>query len=162
MPPHQSISRPWHFGRCSLDCRLPSRVIDNELTIGAAHVKDNARKRCAGRVVRIDDNITYSTDETSFILLNYKIDNALRSTVAKYKLFFRSNERNRKFESYSLTLYTEPMIDLGILSARGEIYFLFRRRNYIVISLHFKNNFATFLTVVSFCITILPSERLEG
>jgi len=59
---------------------------------------------------------TFSTDETSLILLNFKIDNALRSVVAKYKLFFRSNERSRKFEGYALAPYTEPKIDLGVLS----------------------------------------------
>jgi uncharacterized protein (TIGR02687 family) len=60
---------------------------------------------------------TFSTDETSLTLLNYKIDNALRSVVVKYKLFFRANDRSRKFESYSLAPYTEPKIDLGVLSA---------------------------------------------
>jgi len=59
---------------------------------------------------------TFSTDETSLILLNYKIDNALRSVVAKYKLFFRSNERSKKFEGFGLAPYSEPKIDLGVLS----------------------------------------------
>lgn len=60
---------------------------------------------------------TFSTDETSLTLLNYKIDSTLRSVVAKYKLFFRNNERNKKFESYGLAPYSEPKIDLGVLSA---------------------------------------------
>ena len=59
---------------------------------------------------------TFSADETSLTLLNFKIDNALRSAVAKYKLFFRSNERSKKFESYALAPYTEQKIDLGVLS----------------------------------------------
>ena len=60
---------------------------------------------------------TFSTDETSINLLNLKIDNALRSVVAKYKLFFRSIERSRKFEGYNLAPYTEQRIDLAVLSA---------------------------------------------
>jgi uncharacterized protein (TIGR02687 family) len=60
---------------------------------------------------------TFSTDETSLILLNYKIDNALRNVVAQYKSFFRSNERSKKFESYNLTPYSEQKIALGVLSA---------------------------------------------
>ena len=59
---------------------------------------------------------TFSTDETSLILLNFKIDNALRSAVAKYKLFFRNNDRCKKFEGYGLAPYSEPKIDLGVLS----------------------------------------------
>ena len=60
---------------------------------------------------------TFSTDETSQNLLNYKIDSALRSVVAKYAAFFRNNDRCKKFESYSLAPYSESKIDLGILSA---------------------------------------------
>jgi len=60
---------------------------------------------------------TFSTDEASLILLNYKIDNALRSVVAKYTKFFRDEKRSKKFESYGLSPYTEPKIDLGVLSA---------------------------------------------
>lgn len=59
---------------------------------------------------------TFSTDETSLNLLNFKIDSALRGVVAKYKLFFRNSERCRKFESYGLAPYTESKIDLGVLS----------------------------------------------
>ena len=60
---------------------------------------------------------TFSTDETSLILLNYKIDDTLRSVVQKYKLFFRNSERSKKFEGYGLAPYSEPKIDLGVLSA---------------------------------------------
>lgn len=59
---------------------------------------------------------TFSTDETSLNLLNFKIDNALRSEVAKYNLFFRNSERSRKFEGYSLSPYSGQKIDLGVLS----------------------------------------------
>ena len=59
---------------------------------------------------------TFSTDITSINLLNLKIDNALRSVVARYKSFFNSEERTRKFESYNLAPYTEQRIDLGVLS----------------------------------------------
>ncbi len=59
---------------------------------------------------------TFSTDETSLNLLNFNIDGALRSVVAKYKLFFRNSERSKKFESYGIAEYTEDRIDLGVLS----------------------------------------------
>ena len=59
---------------------------------------------------------TFSTDEASLILLNLKIDNALRNAVAKYTLFFRNNDRSKRFESYGLAPYSEPKIDLGVLS----------------------------------------------
>ncbi len=59
---------------------------------------------------------TFSTDETSLNLLNFKIDSALRSVVAKYKTFFRNGERCRKFESYGFSPYTEAKIDIGVLS----------------------------------------------
>ena len=59
---------------------------------------------------------TFSTDDTSLIMINLKIDNALRNVVAKYKQFFRNNERFMKFESYGLAPYSEPKIDLGVLS----------------------------------------------
>ena len=59
---------------------------------------------------------TFSTDETSLTLLNCKIDNALRSVVEKYKLFFRNNDRCKKFEAYGLIPYSESKIDLAVLS----------------------------------------------
>jgi uncharacterized protein (TIGR02687 family) len=60
---------------------------------------------------------TFFTDEVSLIMLNYKIDGALRPVVSEYKAFFRSNERTRKFESYGLTDFTEVKWDTAILSA---------------------------------------------
>ena len=60
---------------------------------------------------------TFSTDITSINLLNLKIDNALRSVVAKYEVFFNNADRTRKFESYNLAPYTEQRIDLGVMSA---------------------------------------------
>lgn len=62
-------------------------------------------------------SLTFSADETSLNLLNFKIDSALRGVVAKYKLFFRNSERCRKFASYGLAPYTEAKIDLGVMSA---------------------------------------------
>ncbi len=59
---------------------------------------------------------TFSTDETSNNLINLKIDNALRSVVEKYNMFFRREERSRRFVGYGLAPYTEPKIDLGVLS----------------------------------------------
>ena len=60
---------------------------------------------------------TFSTDIVSLILLNYKIDNALRSVVASHKIFFNEKERCRRFEKYELSQYTEQKFVIGILSA---------------------------------------------
>lgn len=59
---------------------------------------------------------TFSTDETSLNLLNFKIDSALRHVVTRYKLFYRNSERCRRFEGYGLAPYTEMKIDIGVLS----------------------------------------------
>jgi uncharacterized protein (TIGR02687 family) len=59
---------------------------------------------------------TFSTDETSLNLLNFKIDSALRHVVARYKLFFRNSERCKRFEGYHLAPYNEVKIDVGVLS----------------------------------------------
>jgi len=60
---------------------------------------------------------TFTTDETSLNLLNFKIDHSLRFVVDRYKLFFRNSERCKKLESYSLAPYIEQKIDIGVLSA---------------------------------------------
>jgi uncharacterized protein (TIGR02687 family) len=60
---------------------------------------------------------TFSTDETSLILLNYKMDGSLRPVVSLYKAFFRNNERVRRFESYAIDKFTETNLDVAILSA---------------------------------------------
>ena len=60
---------------------------------------------------------TFSTDETSLTMLNYKIDGAFKSIIAQYKLFFRNSERSKKFENYGLAPYSEHKIDIGVLSA---------------------------------------------
>ena len=77
--------------------------------------------RPANRENWLTDTIKYSqifsADETTLNLLYFKIDNALRSVIAKYKLFFRNSERSKRFASYGLAPYTEPKIDLGVLSA---------------------------------------------
>lgn len=59
---------------------------------------------------------TFSTDETSLNLLNFKIDSALRHVVARYRLFFRKSERCRRFEGYQLAPYTVTKIDVGVLA----------------------------------------------
>lgn len=59
----------------------------------------------------------FSADETSINMLNFKIDNSLFHVAEKYKLFFRNSDRCKKFESYSLTPYTEIKIDIGVLSS---------------------------------------------
>ncbi|MCL1882635.1 MAG: BREX-1 system phosphatase PglZ type A, partial [Defluviitaleaceae bacterium] len=60
---------------------------------------------------------TFSTDITSIHLLNFGIDNALRSVVDKYKVFFGEKNRSERFASYALAPYTEYRIDLGVLSS---------------------------------------------
>ncbi|MHB8089597.1 MAG: BREX-1 system phosphatase PglZ type A, partial [Anaerolineaceae bacterium] len=64
---------------------------------------------------------TFSTDETSLNLLNFKIDSALRHVVAQYKLFFRNRERCKRFEGYRLAPYTETKIDVGVLSTLSKL-----------------------------------------
>ncbi|MDF9407775.1 BREX-1 system phosphatase PglZ type A [Pelotomaculum isophthalicicum JI] len=64
---------------------------------------------------------TFSADETSLNMLNFKIDSSLRHVVARYKLFFRSSERRKRFEGYQLAPYTEAKIDLGVLSTLSKL-----------------------------------------
>lgn len=60
---------------------------------------------------------TFSTDKTSLILLNNKIDSSLRHVIDRCKTFFDNQDRCKKFESYVLAPYTETKIDVGVLSA---------------------------------------------
>jgi len=60
---------------------------------------------------------TFSTDMVSLIMLNDKIDNALRGVVEKHKDFWGSTERANRFANYALAPYSEHKIELGILSA---------------------------------------------
>ncbi len=60
---------------------------------------------------------TFSTDEASLILLNYKMDISLRPVAKAYKAFFRNNERVRRFDNYGLTDWTEIKLDIAVLSA---------------------------------------------
>ena len=60
---------------------------------------------------------TFSTDEASLILLNYKMDAALRPVAEEYKVFFRNKERERRFDSYGIQNFDEDRFDVAILSA---------------------------------------------
>lgn len=60
---------------------------------------------------------TFSTDEASLIMLALGIEPALRSVVERYKMFFRSMDRERKFVGYGIAPYIEATIDIGVLSA---------------------------------------------
>ncbi len=60
---------------------------------------------------------TFSTDEASLILLNYKMDTSLRSVCEEYKAFFRNKERERRFDGYDIREYSETVLDTAILSA---------------------------------------------
>ncbi len=66
------------------------------------------------------DTIRYSqlffTDEVSIHLLNMGIDAGLRHVVYRYRPFFKSSERCKKFEGYGLAPYNENKIDVGVLS----------------------------------------------
>ncbi|QAT50988.1 hypothetical protein EQM14_15110 [Caproiciproducens sp. NJN-50] len=56
--------------------------------------------------------------KTSNNMLILGVEGALRHVMEEYKLFFRSSERFKRFESYILgPSYTEAKIDVGILSA---------------------------------------------
>jgi len=60
----------------------------------------------------------FSADEVSLILLNFGMDNALKSTVTKYRQFFLKYKTGyTKFEGYALAPYSENKIHLGVLSA---------------------------------------------
>jgi hypothetical protein len=45
---------------------------------------------------------TFSTDEASLILLNYRMDASLRPVAEEYKSFFRNKEREHRFNSYKI------------------------------------------------------------
>ncbi len=60
---------------------------------------------------------TFSTDEASLILLNYKMDASLRNVAEEYKAFFRNKERERRFDSYGIENFDESKLDVAVLSA---------------------------------------------
>jgi len=61
---------------------------------------------------------TFSADEVSLILLNFGIDGALKTTVAKYKQFFLKFKTGyTRFEGYNLAPYSENKIHIGVMSA---------------------------------------------
>ncbi len=60
---------------------------------------------------------TFSTDEASLILLNYKMNASLRSVAEEYKAFFRNKERERRFESFGIEHFDENRFDVAVLSA---------------------------------------------
>lgn len=59
----------------------------------------------------------FSTDSTSIIMRDLKIDLSLRSFIKNYSVFFGNKERYKKFASYGLEEYNEQTIDAAILSA---------------------------------------------
>lgn len=60
---------------------------------------------------------TFSTDEASLILLNYKMDASLRPIAEEYKAFFRNKEREHRFNSYKIESFDETRFDVAVLSA---------------------------------------------
>ncbi|MEZ7872479.1 MAG: hypothetical protein QMB53_01680 [Eubacteriales bacterium] len=50
------------------------------------------------------DSQTFSADEASLILVNYKIDASLWPVVEEYKAFFRNKEREYRFNSLNREL----------------------------------------------------------
>ena len=87
---------------------------ESNLLIYSPLPRPDARDNWLNDVIKFSQ--IFGADETSLNLLNFGIDPALRSAVEKYKLFFRSTERSKKFESYGITEYTEPKIDLAVVS----------------------------------------------
>ncbi|WP_409966858.1 BREX-1 system phosphatase PglZ type A [Bengtsoniella intestinalis] len=68
------------------------------------------------------DTIKYSqlfyTDEASNTMLVLGMDNGLHHVMTQYKLFFRNNERFKRFESYHVNRsYSETSIVIGIHAA---------------------------------------------
>lgn len=60
---------------------------------------------------------TFSTDEASLILLNYKMDASLRSVAEEYKVFFRNKDREHRFNGYHIDDFDEMRFDIAVLSA---------------------------------------------
>lgn len=60
---------------------------------------------------------TFSTDEASLILLNYKMDASLRSVAEEYKAFFRNKEREHRFNNYGVKNFDDNRFDVAVLSA---------------------------------------------
>jgi len=60
---------------------------------------------------------TFFADRVSLILNELQMDPSLRAIIKKYEKFFENKERFRKFQAYSITSYSEEIIELAIMSA---------------------------------------------
>ena len=60
---------------------------------------------------------TFSADEASLILVNYKMDALLRPVAEEYKAFFRNKEREHRFNNYKIESFDETGFDVSVLSA---------------------------------------------
>lgn len=59
----------------------------------------------------------FSTDSTTLVMRDLKIDPSLRGVIKKYTAFFGDKGKYNKFASYGLTKYSESIIDTAVLSA---------------------------------------------
>ena len=60
----------------------------------------------------------FSTDKATVIMRELNVsDDSLRDVFRKYLKFFNNKERYRAFKAYSLSSYTEEILDIAILSA---------------------------------------------
>ena len=88
---------------------------DSNILVYSPHPRPDNRDNWLTDTIKYSQ--TFSTDETTLIMLNLGIEPALRSVVEKYKAFFRNADREKKFVGYKLAPYTETKIDIGVSSA---------------------------------------------
>lgn len=66
------------------------------------------------------DTVLYSkkfyADKLSLIMNDLQIDSSLRPIIEKYKKFFNSKERTKKFKDLSIQYYTEENIELAMMN----------------------------------------------
>ena len=89
---------------------------ENHLLIYSPMPRPTTRENWLADTIKYSQ--TFSADETTNNMRILGIATALRSVMEKYKLFFRNNERFKKFEAYCKDHeYTEMKIDLAVHSA---------------------------------------------
>ncbi|HEX3044884.1 MAG TPA: BREX-1 system phosphatase PglZ type A [Bacillota bacterium] len=63
-------------------------------------------------------SIEFTTDKATAIMRDLNVtDDALREGFYRYLKFFNNKDRYKVFKSYSLTSYTEELLDIAVLSA---------------------------------------------
>jgi len=111
-----NIVKLYHNNMFAVKLHIERTDTENNLLIYSPMPHPDNRESWLTDIVKYSQ--TFSTDETSINLLNFKIDNSLRSVVDKYKKFFRAEERCKRLFNYGIAPdYTESKIDIGVLSA---------------------------------------------